>query len=319
MQNRRYWSLRSHSLSPCSNVPTICPLCAPGSPAVWKYSLKAHFRECHRLINPSHFPCPVGQSQSEKYGMKIVWQGCFKKRKSYNSKSKRLAPHLAVSEAHRPGLPIIARATHHHTIDTQDSDGESDNNSTCDHNSEHDNSEDNENDNDIADNNSRLETLHHDLHVPSAPSESTLPSQAPSRTPVPIAVPPTPGPSTPTLTWTPISITTTSPTAMLPVTRDWGSPNSTPVISATPHVNAAPDVNINTKGLQSLENKLDNALDVRPRQTRKANALTLNACECGITISDDEIQEGKTVMKCTVEGCEMVWVSDSLLHYHFFH
>ncbi|KAN0115728.1 hypothetical protein V8E52_006674, partial [Russula decolorans] len=92
--------------SPCSNVPTICPLCAPGSPAVWKYSLEAHFRNRHRLTNPSHFPCPVGQSQSEKYGMKIVWQGCFKKRKSYNSKSKRLAPHLAVSEAHRAGLPI---------------------------------------------------------------------------------------------------------------------------------------------------------------------------------------------------------------------
>jgi hypothetical protein len=74
--------------SPCSNVPTLCKLCTPGSPAVWKYSLEAHFRNRHRLTNPSHFPCPVGQSQSEKYGIKLVWQGRFKKRKHYNSKRK---------------------------------------------------------------------------------------------------------------------------------------------------------------------------------------------------------------------------------------
>ncbi len=76
---------------------------------------------------------------------------------------------------------------------------------------------------------------------------------------------------------------------------------------------------MNTEGLQPPDLALDNALvpaDVRLRRTRKANVLSLNACECGITISDQEIQEELTVMKCTVEGCETVWVSDSSIHYH---
>jgi hypothetical protein len=354
--------------SPCSNVPTICPLCAPGSPAVWKYSLEAHFRNRHRLTNPSHFPCPVGQSQSEKYGMKIVWQGHFKKRKSYNSKSKRLAPHLAVSEAHRAGLPITASATHRLTDNIQDSEDKSDNNSTSDweHSHENDNNYneniednnnnnnivDNDNDNNVVDNDSRPETLHHGLHVPSpSHSESRLPSPAclPARlslSSVPIAVPPMP-----TLTQAPIPITTTSPTATVtfhnlsphanaaPVTTT--SPtasfhglsphaNAAPVTTTsptasfhnlTPDANAAPDVNM-TGGFQPPSLPADNVLvqaDVRPRRTRKANVLSLNACECGITIPDDEIQKGKTVMKCTVEGCETVWVSNSLIHYRCFH
>jgi hypothetical protein len=33
----------SSESSPCSNIPTTCPLCPDGSPAEWTHSLHAHF------------------------------------------------------------------------------------------------------------------------------------------------------------------------------------------------------------------------------------------------------------------------------------
>jgi hypothetical protein len=44
--------------------------------------------------------------------MKKVWQRHFKRHKLYHSKRKRLALHLAISDAHQSGLPITARETH---------------------------------------------------------------------------------------------------------------------------------------------------------------------------------------------------------------
>lgn len=41
---------------------------------------------------------------------------------------------------------------------------------------------------------------------------------------------------------------------------------------------------------------------------RKAHLLHLNACDCGVTITDADIQQGDNVMKCRVPGCETVWV-----------
>ena len=49
---------------------------------------------------------------------------------------------------------------------------------------------------------------------------------------------------------------------------------------------------------------------LRPRRTRKANVINLNACICGVTITEREIQDNAAVMKCRVPGCETVWVSD---------
>jgi hypothetical protein len=53
----------------------------------------------------------------------------------------------------------------------------------------------------------------------------------------------------------------------------------------------------------------DTNISVRPRR-RKANVLSLNACVCGTTISEHEIQDSEEVMKCRVAGCETVWVSE---------
>jgi hypothetical protein len=92
---------------PCSNVPITCSLCPLGSPAVWTYSLEAHFQGRHRLTSHAHFPIPVEQSQSEKDGMKRVWLACLKNCKSYNSKKKWHTPPLAILEAHRSGLAIV--------------------------------------------------------------------------------------------------------------------------------------------------------------------------------------------------------------------
>ena len=60
----------SSERSPCTNVPVTCSLCPVASPAVWTYSIHAHYRAHHRLTSDSHFPTCVELSQSEKDGMK---------------------------------------------------------------------------------------------------------------------------------------------------------------------------------------------------------------------------------------------------------
>ncbi|KAI0296797.1 hypothetical protein BC826DRAFT_1090964 [Russula brevipes] len=94
----------SSEVSPCSNVPINCPLCPLHSPAVWTYSLRAHFQGRHRLTSTAHFPIQVELSQSEKDGMRRVWKARFKQRKSYHK--KHCNSPLAISEAHRSKLPV---------------------------------------------------------------------------------------------------------------------------------------------------------------------------------------------------------------------
>ena len=107
--------------SPCSNVPAICSLCPLGSPAVWTYNFEAHFRGHHRLTSRTYFPISVEQSQSEKDGMRRVWKARFNKRKSYNSKNKRRARPLAISEAHRSGLSMYVAEMHPRQVITDTS------------------------------------------------------------------------------------------------------------------------------------------------------------------------------------------------------
>ena len=93
----------SSGASPCSNVPVSCPLCPDGSPAVWKYSLKTHFRGKHRLKSCAHFPIKVSLPQSERNGMKKVWHSHHKLPKLHTLKSKKQIA-LSVSEAHHARL-----------------------------------------------------------------------------------------------------------------------------------------------------------------------------------------------------------------------
>jgi hypothetical protein len=97
----------SSESSPCSNIPIVCPLCSTGSPAVWMYSLHAHFRERHRLTSVAHYPSRILLSQFEKDGMNCVWKACFKQHKSYHSKKKPRNPPLLISQAHRLKLSIM--------------------------------------------------------------------------------------------------------------------------------------------------------------------------------------------------------------------
>lgn len=95
---------QSSERSPCSNVPVDCTLCPASSPAVWTYSLHSHYRERHRLNSVMHFPTRAELSQSEKDGMKHVWNARFKQRGSYRTKKRRNLgrnPPLPISEAHR--------------------------------------------------------------------------------------------------------------------------------------------------------------------------------------------------------------------------
>ena len=92
----------SSEASPCSNVPVICSLCPENSPAVWTYSLHAHFRAQHFLRSLAHFPIKIFLSQSEKDGMARVWISRLTVQRPRKMKQKK--PSLAISEAHRAQL-----------------------------------------------------------------------------------------------------------------------------------------------------------------------------------------------------------------------
>lgn len=95
----------SSEASPCSNVPIACPLCPDGNPAVWTYSLYAHFRGKHRLQSHTHFPVKFSLSQSEKDGIRHIWNSRYKHPKPRKLKPKKKST-LSVSEAHRARLYI---------------------------------------------------------------------------------------------------------------------------------------------------------------------------------------------------------------------
>ncbi|KAJ7874305.1 hypothetical protein B0H14DRAFT_2343741 [Mycena olivaceomarginata] len=91
--------------SPCSNVPVICPLCGPQHPAVWKYSLEAHFRNVHHLADSRKFPMTVTITDDEKTWMKEIWEARQKYPQPRNMKKKKKNP-LEISEAHSSRLAL---------------------------------------------------------------------------------------------------------------------------------------------------------------------------------------------------------------------
>ena len=92
----------STEIAPCTNIPIHCPLCGPKQPAVWRYSLGAHFQMKHDL-QPADFPIRVQQSESEKNGLEQIWKKRFQIRKKRNLKNKKALP-LNISTAHSVGL-----------------------------------------------------------------------------------------------------------------------------------------------------------------------------------------------------------------------
>ena len=102
----------------------------------------------------------------------------------------------------------------------------------------------------------------------------------------------------------------------LPVVRDLQTLESQEAIASKgPNSsNCDADTNNVTPGHQlTLDSYTGNFDSIRPRRTRKANILNLNACICGVTITEHEIQNGEGIMKCRVLGCETVWVSNDYL------
>ena len=80
-------------------------------------------------------------------------------------------------------------------------------------------------------------------------------------------------------------------------------------VTTTPAVTLSATTTANPGPQQSNEGILESVAHTRTRRIRKAQVLHLNACDCGVTITDDEIQQGDNLMKCRVAGCETVWVS----------
>lgn len=101
--------------SPCSNVPRDCPLCqkqGKGQTAVWSYNMRAHLKSRHGISMPEHvaqvareFSLSLDISESEKQGLKAVWNSRLKKR----TKRKRGVPKqlpLAISDAHSTRMAL---------------------------------------------------------------------------------------------------------------------------------------------------------------------------------------------------------------------
>ena len=94
--------------SPCSNVPTTCPLCSNTAPTVWKYFLKAHFQESHKSAPVSKYEHLWKLSNFEMTEMKRIW-GRRKNVIVKRTKKSKIAP-LMISENHRAHIPVAELA-----------------------------------------------------------------------------------------------------------------------------------------------------------------------------------------------------------------
>ena len=101
-------------------------------------------------------------------------------------------------------------------------------------------------------------------------------------------------------------------TITLPARRPQPLPLSTPSLPAPQEASQALH-----EGDKEGNNAKDITTDGMRCRRRKANVLNLNACICGITITDREIQDNETVMMFRVPGCETVWVSEPSIQSSF--
>ncbi|KAH8989846.1 hypothetical protein EDB83DRAFT_2480927 [Lactarius deliciosus] len=88
----------SSESSPCSNVPLQCPYCPDGSPAVWRYNMRLHFRLRHQGVDATRHEDLWKITAGEADAMAEIWTNRLKQPKR-RGKGKQKAP-LKVSEAH---------------------------------------------------------------------------------------------------------------------------------------------------------------------------------------------------------------------------
>ncbi|KAF8815933.1 hypothetical protein BYT27DRAFT_7004715, partial [Phlegmacium glaucopus] len=94
----------SSTMSPCSNVPIQCPVCPSVDPAVWKYSLKAHFNNKHKMLAASGKYDDLWKLSNFKITeMKKIWVKRAIVTTKHTRKSK--LPPLVVSEDHCTQIP----------------------------------------------------------------------------------------------------------------------------------------------------------------------------------------------------------------------
>lgn len=91
---------KSSTSSPSSNVPLQCPICGPGSPAVWRYSMEAHFIRHHPLsVSIPRYSSEWVLSNFEEHEMHEMWKKRNNKKAKKKGKGKANVP-LVISEAH---------------------------------------------------------------------------------------------------------------------------------------------------------------------------------------------------------------------------
>ena len=74
-------------------------------------------------------------------------------------------------------------------------------------------------------------------------------------------------------------------------------PQQTPQVDSSPVFGGPSEVRCGGSSIGTCRHRIRKALD-----------LQLNACTCGVTITDLKIQERQGVMKCHTLGCETIWV-----------
>ncbi|KAH9021614.1 hypothetical protein EDB85DRAFT_2278387 [Lactarius pseudohatsudake] len=88
----------SSESAPCSNVPLQCPYCPDGSPAVWRYNMRQHFRHRHQGVDITKHEDLWKITPDEATAMAAIWKNRRKQPKR-RGKGKLKVP-LKLSEAH---------------------------------------------------------------------------------------------------------------------------------------------------------------------------------------------------------------------------
>lgn len=100
-QLRYSHAAKSTALSPCSNVPIICPLCPNNAATVWTHFIGLHFTKRHNL-KPDMFPIKYRVSSSEKTALQEIWSKRFDKQKRWKGGRGKQGKHpLVISQEHR--------------------------------------------------------------------------------------------------------------------------------------------------------------------------------------------------------------------------